>query len=72
MKTPRLKRTRSAERRKVDLAIKYREQGKASGGGYSNLKKGRHALEARNLPVQRKPRNPGAGKKQRAGRHRAT
>jgi hypothetical protein len=72
MKTPRLKRTRTAERRKADFAIKYREQGKASGGGYTNLKKGRHALEARDLPLQHKPRNSGAGKKQRRGRHRAT
>jgi hypothetical protein len=72
MKTPRLKRTRSAEHRKLDLAIKYREQGKASGGGYSGVKKGRRALEARNLPLQRAPRHPAAGKKQRPGRHRAT
>jgi hypothetical protein len=72
MKTPRLKHTRNAERRKVDLAIKYREQGKASGGGYISTKKARHALEARNLPLQQAPRSPDAGKKQRRGRHRAT
>ena len=72
IKTPRLKRTRRAKAKKLDLAVKYREQGKASGGGRGGVKKGRHALEARNLPVQRAPRNPAAGKKQRPGRHRAT
>jgi hypothetical protein len=72
MKTPRLKRTRSAEAKKLEPAVKYREQGKASGGGRVGVKKGRRALEARNLPLQRAPRNPAAGKKQRAGRHRAT
>jgi hypothetical protein len=72
MKTPRLKRIRDREQRKIDLAIKYREHGKASGGGRIGVKKGRHALEARNLPLQRKPANPAAGRKERRGRHRAT
>jgi hypothetical protein len=62
MKTQRLKRTRSAEAKKLDLAIKYREQGEASGGGRGGVKKGRRALEARNLPLQRTAKS-GSGQK---------
>jgi hypothetical protein len=70
MATQRLKSTRSAERRKVDLAVKYREQGKASGGGRITAKKAAGGLEARNLPLQRAPKHPQAGHKQRRGRHK--
>ena len=70
MKTPRLKRTRSAESQKVDLAEKYRRQGKATGGGLIGIKKARRALEARNLPLQRKPAKKTT--KQRTGRRRST
>jgi hypothetical protein len=70
MATQRLKSTRSAERRKVDLAVKYREQGKASGGGRITAKKAAGRMEARNLPLQRAPKHPQAGHKQRRGRHK--
>jgi hypothetical protein len=70
MGIPRLKRTRSGERRKVDLAVKYREQGKATGGGRITAKKVAGRLEARNLPLQRAPKRPQAGHKQRRGRHK--
>jgi hypothetical protein len=70
MKTPRLKRTRSAEAQKLDLADKYRRDGKATGGGRIGVKKARRALEARNMPVQRKPAKKTV--KQRAGRRRST
>jgi hypothetical protein len=70
MATQRLKSTRSAERRKVELAVKYREQGKASGGGRITAKKAAGRLEARNLPLQRAPKHPQAGHKQRHGRHK--
>lgn len=71
MATPRLKRSKSSEQRKVTLAIKYREQGSATGGGRTKQpKKARRALEARNIPLA-KPRSK-AGVKQRAGRRRAT
>jgi hypothetical protein len=70
MGTPGLKNTRSAERRKVDLAVKYRERGKATGGGRITAKKVAGRLEARNLPLQRAPKHPQAGHKQRRGRHK--
>jgi hypothetical protein len=70
MKTVRLKRTRSAESQKIDLAEKYRRQGKATGGGRIGVKKARRSLEARNLPLQRKPAKTSA--KQRTGRRRST
>jgi hypothetical protein len=70
MKTPKLKRTRTAETKKIDLAIKYRDQGKASGGGTVNPKRVRKGLEARNLPLtQAKPKPSG---KSRSGRRRST
>jgi hypothetical protein len=70
MKTAKLKNTRGAESRKIDLAVKYRDEGKATGGGMISPKKARRRIEARNLPVQPKPANPST--KQRAGRRRST
>jgi hypothetical protein len=70
MKSTRLKKTRGAETKKIDLAIKYRDEGKATGGGRVGVKKARRALEARDLPVQRKPAKP--SNKQRPGRRRST
>lgn len=70
MKTPKLKRTRTAENKKIDLAIKYRDEGKASGGGMVNPKRVRKTLEARNIPVTQAKPNPSG--KARAGRRRST
>jgi hypothetical protein len=72
MGVPRLKSNRNTERRKVELAVKYRDQGKATGGGRITAKKVAGRLEARNLPTQRAPKHPQAGHKQRRGRHRST
>ena len=72
MGIPRLKANRRTEQRKIDLAVKYHEQGKASGGGRITAKKAAGRLEARNLPLQRTPKHPQAGHKQRRGRHRST
>jgi hypothetical protein len=70
MKIPKLKRSRAAEAKKIDLAEKYREQGKETGGGRMSIKKVRKTLEARNLPLtHRTPRPSG---KQRSGRRRST
>jgi hypothetical protein len=70
MKTQKLKRTRSAENKKIDLAIKYQDQGKATGGGTVNLKRIRRKLEARNLPLAHATPKPSG--KMRRGRHRST
>jgi hypothetical protein len=72
MAIPRLKQNRTAERRKITLAVKYREQGKATGGGRITAKKAAGRLEARNLPLQRAPKHPQAGHKHRRGRHGST
>jgi hypothetical protein len=72
MAIPRIKHNRSTERRKIELAVKYREQGKATGGGRITAKKVAGRLEARNLPLQRAPKHPQAGHKQRRGRRRST
>jgi hypothetical protein len=70
MKTAKLKTTRTAERRKVDLAIKYRDEGKATGGGRTGVKKIRRGMEARNLPLQKHTPKPSG--KQKTGRRRST
>jgi hypothetical protein len=70
MKIAKLKKTRSAEKKKIDLAVKFQKEGKATGGGRIGPKKVRRSLEARNLPLQRKPAKP--SNKQRAGRRRST
>ncbi len=67
MKT-RLKSTRSAERRKVELAVKYSEQGSATGGGHRSQKKLRKQMEARFLPVYQAM--PKATNKKKKGRRR--
>jgi hypothetical protein len=51
MKHPRLKASRQSEKKKIDLAIKYADQGKATGGGHINPKRARRKLEARNVPM---------------------
>jgi hypothetical protein len=53
MKTPKLKNTRAAENRKIDLAVKYDRKGKATGGGALHPRKVRKTMEARNIPVKR-------------------
>jgi hypothetical protein len=65
-----LKSTRSAEKRKIDLAVKYQAQGKATGGGRTRIKKIRRKLEARNLPLTHPVAKPSG--KQRKGRRRST
>lgn len=62
-----LKSSREAESRKVDLAVKYAEEGVASGGGHVNPKKVRHSIEARYLPIFE--RIPTPSRKAKHGRH---
>ncbi len=69
MGVPRLKTNRKTERRKVSLAVKYKGQGKATGGGRITAKKTRRKLEARNIRIRKTaPKKV----KARTGRRRST
>jgi len=65
-KTLRLKSSRKAETRKVDLAIKYARRGSATGGGRIGAKKLRRNIEARSVPMFQRPGAP--RKKMKTGR----
>jgi hypothetical protein len=56
MKKGKLKNSRAAEARKIDLAVKYQSEGKATGGGRQHPRKVRKTMEARNVPVGRTAR----------------
>jgi hypothetical protein len=65
----RLKLTRLAEARKIDLAEKYSARGVATGGGRTGTKKIRRTLEARFVPIAERPAK--RSKKAKKGRRRS-